>query len=100
MRLQFLGTGGFHPSEQRHTACLLLPDLGIVLDAGSGAFRVLDRLTVDDVQLFLTHSHLDHVMGLPDFLVPLMFHKIKRMRVYAKEKVLQSVRDYRDQYGV
>ena len=94
MRLQFLGTGGFHPSEQRHTACLLLPDLGIVLDAGSGAFRVLERLAVDDVQLFLTHAHLDHVMGLPDFLVPLLFKTIKRMRVYGTEKVLRAVREH------
>ena len=27
MRLQLLGTGGYHPNERRHTACLLVPEL-------------------------------------------------------------------------
>lgn len=94
MRLQFLGTGGFHPCEPRHTSCILLPDLGIVLDAGTGSFRVKERLTVDDVQLFLTHAHLDHVMGLPSFLVPLLFNRIKRMRVYGNTKTLLAVREH------
>lgn len=94
MRLQFLGTGGFHPSEMRHTSCLLLPDLGVILDAGSGAFRVPERLAVPEVQLFLTHAHLDHVMGLPTFLVPLLFKKIQRMRLYANEKTLRAVREH------
>lgn len=94
MRLQFLGTGGFHPNEQRHTACLLFPDLGIILDAGSSAFRARERLRVKDVQLFLTHAHLDHIMGLPDFLVPLMFQEIDCIRLYAKEHVLRAVREH------
>src|SRR5579871_6726587 len=64
MILQFLGTGGYHPNERRHTACLLLPEVGVVFDAGTGAFRIRERLRTPDIQLFLTHAHLDHVVGL------------------------------------
>src|SRR6218665_3346441 len=30
-----LGTGGFHPNEARHTAGILLPGSGVLLDAGT-----------------------------------------------------------------
>ena len=33
MKLHLLGTTGYHPNARRHTACLMLPEQGIVLDA-------------------------------------------------------------------
>ena len=57
----FLGTAGYHPSETRHTSCLMLPEVGVVLDAGSGMFRVRDLLTTKTLDIFLSHAHLDHV---------------------------------------
>ena len=35
MRVEFLGTSGFHPTESRHTACVVLPEIGIAFDAGT-----------------------------------------------------------------
>ena len=69
LRVELLGSGGYHPTERRHTACLLLPELGLLLDAGTGAFRVHDRvakggLPSDRLDVVLTHAHLDHVVGL------------------------------------
>jgi ribonuclease BN (tRNA processing enzyme) len=64
MRLPFLGTGGFHPSVLRHAARLLFPDLGLAFDAGSCSFRNASRLTTTKLEIFLTHSHLDHISGL------------------------------------
>ena len=32
MKLLLLGTGGYHPCERRQTACLMLPEAGIVLE--------------------------------------------------------------------
>ena len=53
------GTGGFS-----RTTSLLLDD-DILIDAGTG----LEDLTVEQLEridhVFLTHSHLDHVSGLP-----------------------------------
>jgi hypothetical protein len=40
MKLHCLGTAGYHPSDNRHTACFFLPDQGIALDAGSSVFRL------------------------------------------------------------
>ena len=58
MRLIFLGTGGYHPSERRHTASVLLPDIGVALDAGTGFFRVQGRLNTPTLDVFLTHDTL------------------------------------------
>jgi ribonuclease Z len=64
MELLILGAGGFHPNEHRHTACSMIPDWGVVLDAGSGAFRVRSQLRTQSLDVLLSHTHLDHVVGL------------------------------------
>ena len=67
MQVVLLGTGGYHPSELRHTACIMLPELGIVFDAGTSFFRVRELLCTSTLDIFLSHAHLDHVIGLPFF---------------------------------
>jgi ribonuclease Z len=64
MKLVLLGSGGYFPNGRRHTACLLLPEAGVVLDAGSGMCRIGRYLATDRLEVFLTHAHLDHVAGL------------------------------------
>jgi ribonuclease BN (tRNA processing enzyme) len=64
MELLILGAGGFHPNEHRHTACFMIPDWGVLLDAGSGAFRVRSHLRTESLDVLLSHTHLDHVVGL------------------------------------
>ncbi len=91
MRLQFLGTGGYHPNERRHTACLWVPEVGLVLDAGSAAFRIQSRLQTTELDIFLTHAHLDHVSGLTNFIVPFMTGQLTRATVYAREPYLTEV---------
>ena len=62
MQLHLLGTTGYHPNDQRHTACMMLPEIGVVLDAGTAMFRVRDRLCTKTLDIFLTHAHLDHIV--------------------------------------
>jgi ribonuclease Z len=64
MKLVLLGSGGYFPTCQRHTACLMLPEVGLVLDAGSGMCRLGEYLQTDRLDIFLSHAHLDHVAGL------------------------------------
>ncbi|MEE2827211.1 MAG: MBL fold metallo-hydrolase [Planctomycetota bacterium] len=64
MKLHFLGTSGYHPNNLRQTACLMLPELGVILDAGTGLFRVSDLIETEHLDILLTHTHLDHVIGL------------------------------------
>lgn len=94
MQLVFLGTGGYHPNERRHTASLLLPDIGVALDAGTGFFRVPGRLRSTTLDVFLTHAHLDHICGLTFILVPLMRGDLKRIRVFGSEETLRAVRTH------
>ena len=77
MRLELLGTGGFFPNDRRHTACVLLPEIGVMFDAGTAAYRVPDALQTPDLQIFLSHAHLDHVFGLTVLLVPLLDGRLK-----------------------
>lgn len=94
MRLVFLGTGGYHPNERRHTAGLMLPEPGIVLDAGSCFFRVQPRLQTQELDIFITHAHLDHIQGLTYFLVPMLRGDVTRCRVHADETTLSAIRTH------
>jgi len=94
MRAIILGTGGFHPNERRHTACVLLPELGIAFDAGTSAFRLRDQMRGRDLQIFLTHAHLDHICGLTYLLMPLLEQELLSCRVHALPHVLDAVREH------
>ncbi len=94
MRVEFLGTGGFHPNDRRHTACIMLPEAGVILDAGTAMFRVRSRLQTRDVDLFLTHAHLDHIVGLPTLLVPLLTAEIETARLHGTRTTLEAVNKY------
>jgi len=94
MQLVFLGTGGYHPNERRHTASLLLPEIGVALDAGTGFFRVQNAIRTSTLDVFLTHAHLDHVCGLTFILVPMIRGDLKRVRVFGTEETLQAVKTH------
>jgi len=94
MRLIFLGTGGYHPNERRHTASLLLPEIGVAFDAGTAFFRVQNHLQTPHLDVFLTHAHLDHVCGLTFFLVPVMRGDVDRVRIHGTADVLNAVREH------
>ena len=40
MNVVLLGSGGYFPTSQRQTSCVLLPEIGVVLDAGTGMSRL------------------------------------------------------------
>ncbi|HID20912.1 MAG TPA: MBL fold metallo-hydrolase [Planctomycetaceae bacterium] len=94
MRVILLGTGGYHPSEERQTACVFLPEAGVVLDAGTGFFRVAPRLQTRELQVFLSHAHLDHVLGLTWFQPVFKLGGIDRASVCAKPDVLAAIQNH------
>lgn len=93
-RAIFLGTGGYHPNERRHTLSVLLPDDGVAFDAGTGFFRAPGLLTMRTLDVFLSHAHLDHVVGLPWLLVPMLKGELERVRVHATPQALDAVRTH------
>ena len=91
MKLILLGTTGYHPNDRRHTACMMLPELGVVLDAGTAMYRVRDHLATDELDIFLTHAHLDHVVGLT-YLFDIIHEKnVRRVSVHATADKLSAI---------
>jgi ribonuclease Z len=94
MKLVLLGTSGYHPNDRRHTACLMLPEIGVVFDAGSAMFRVSDYLQTDTLDVFLSHAHLDHVFGLTYMFDIIPMGPLKRVTVYGEPDKLQAIREH------
>jgi ribonuclease Z len=91
MKLVLLGTGGYHPSALRHTPCLLLPECGLMLDAGTGMFRASQHLKTSQLDIFLTHVHLDHVIGLTYMFDVQHAHPLDRVTVHAGPDELAAI---------
>jgi len=72
LSVAFLGTGGPVPTALRGTASVLVTRGGekLMFDCGEGTQRQLRRslglVQVDEI--YLTHFHLDHCLGLPGLL--------------------------------
>ena len=68
----FLGTAGSSPSPQRGLPATLVRRGGdrLLFDCGEGTQRQLMRSVglVELEELFITHFHADHVLGLPGML--------------------------------
>ena len=64
MKLVVLGSNGYRPTDLGQTACYAIPELGVILDAGTGIYRMVDYLQSNQLQIFLTHTHSDHTAGL------------------------------------
>jgi len=94
MKLVLLGTSGYHPTEKAHTACLLLPACGVMLDAGTGMFRAARFLERPALDIFLSHAHLDHVIGLTYLFSVQRLHPLQRVRVHAEADKLAAVREH------
>ncbi len=94
MKIVLLGTTGYHPTDARQTACMMLPQCGVVLDAGTAMYRVRDHLVTETLDIFLTHTHLDHVMGLT-FLFDVLYEKpIQQVRVHGDAAKLAALREH------
>jgi ribonuclease Z len=87
LSMVFLGTGGSVPTARRATACLLARIGGdrILFDCGEGAQRQMQRSTglVQLDEIYLTHYHADHYLGLPGLL--------KTYDLQARERPLRIV---------
>jgi ribonuclease Z len=94
MRLILLGTTGYHPNERRQTLCLLLPECGVMLDAGTAVFRAGEYLTTPELDIFITHAHLDHVVGLSYLFSVNQAHPLKRITLHGLPENLRAVEEH------
>ncbi len=94
MNLHFLGTTGYHPNEIRHTACMMIPEKGIIFDAGTGMFRARDLIETDTLDIFLSHVHLDHSIGLTFLYDVLLEKNLSRVTVHVAEDKILAIHDH------
>jgi len=90
MRIRVLGCSGGIGAGSRTTAILIDDD--VLIDAGTG-IGDLELAALDSIRhVFLTHSHLDHIAGLP-FLVDRIFDDNfdQPLTVYGREETLRAV---------
>lgn len=92
--LHVLGTAGYHGNGFRETTCLAIPEIGVVLDAGTGFYRLrklLPKFPVNvPIQAFISHDHLDHVIGLTQTLTTLRGHH-RPLEVFASANHLSHL---------
>jgi ribonuclease Z len=78
----FLGTGGSVPTARRATACVLVRRGGerLLFDCGEGAQRQMQRSTglVQIDEIYITHLHADHYLGIPGLLKTYDLHDRQR----------------------
>ncbi len=66
--IRLLGTNGWYATKTGNTLCILITtqNTTIILDAGDGIHKIPDLIPdiQSPVHLFLSHLHLDHIVGL------------------------------------
>ena len=67
MQVVFLGTNGWYDTDTGNTICILIKsdNYHIILDAGNGLYKIDNYCKKKKLAyLFLSHFHLDHIIGL------------------------------------
>jgi ribonuclease BN (tRNA processing enzyme) len=91
-RLTILGGGGWFPAHGRQTACALLRrgEHAVLIDAGTGVGRLVEQPSLLDgiqqLDIVLTHFHLDHLAGLA--YLPAALRACERKTVWGPGQLL------------
>lgn len=93
MQLHILGSGGYHPSSKRHTLCSVVPEVGLILDAGTAFFRLDRFLDERPWNIFLTHAHLDHIIGLTYYWGLTQQREVGPITIWGSEDTLRAVKE-------
>ncbi len=93
MQIRVLGCSGGIGAGLRTTSILVDDDT--LIDTGTG----VGDLTIDELRkvrnVFLTHSHLDHIAGLPLFIDTVFDSCIGRpISIYAREETVAALKDH------
>lgn len=96
IQVHFLGTNGWYDTKTGNTLCILIdtPNEYVVLDAGNGIYK-LDSYIKEEkpIHLFLSHLHLDHIIGFHAFA---KFNFKQGINVYLDKGYVQQLKIFFD----
>lgn len=98
MKVAFLGTNGWYSTAIGNTSCVLMDSekYYVVLDAGDGIHKLGAYIkTEKPIHLFLSHLHLDHIIGLH---VLGKFKFKQRIKIYGYKGTRDGLRIIRHPY--
>jgi len=65
-----------------------------MLDAGTALYRAGQRLQTSELDIFLTHAHLDHVIGLTYLFSLIRTHPLDRITVHGATEKLAAIDEH------
>ena len=77
-------------SLRQHLLSIVVDDR-IAIDAGSLAFSCSDRQRENIRDILLTHTHLDHIAGLPLFIDDLFATLTEPVRIHATSQMIETL---------
>ena len=93
MKIRILGCSGGIGGQRLRTTSMLVDD-DVLIDCGTGVGDLsLDELLRID-HVFLTHSHLDHIAGLPLLIDTVGDRRNQPLTVHATEATLEILRTH------
>jgi ribonuclease Z len=102
--LCFLGTGGSIPRKKRNNASLVFNiknDL-VLVDCPGDAFNKIKMLGFDPRKIrsiFITHTHPDHIYGLPSLIHSLMLDEMS-LSLYGSDETVQFCKKLLDLFDL
>jgi len=106
LRMTLLGVGTAVPDQDRENTHMVWEgaDGLLLIDAGGSTYQRLLRANLDPLKLrgvFLTHSHTDHINGLPALIFQLKLAGYQgALPIYGNAPTLQLMRRILDAYGL
>jgi HD-GYP domain-containing protein (c-di-GMP phosphodiesterase class II) len=95
--IEFLGTSGTRTSTEG-TTCLKVSE-HCVIDTGS-LISGLGNTIFSIKHIFLTHSHLDHIIDIPFVADLFVTHQTSPLKIYALKETLDDLRDFIFNYRI
>lgn len=89
--IEFLGTSGTQTPEQGTTSIRVSKHC--VIDAGN-LIRRMGRDIYDVEHIFLTHSHLDHIVDIPFITELFVTNKKTTLKIYGLPETLRDLKDF------
>jgi ribonuclease Z len=97
MELIFLGTSSAIPTPKRNHSAIALKAFGEIMlfDCGEGTQRQMARIKLSPMKvnnIFITHLHGDHFLGLPGIIQSMAFRgKKDPLHIYGPKGIIETV---------